>query len=317
MYREVQEAVHQHRAAAERQSVELRQRLSEVREAEKAEEAEVHTKEERAWTLAGLLKDAQEELATASLLAASLQAEAARRRSAAAAAADSDLAPLRRATYEAEGGLRALKGRLEGELSRRAREWEQFAARSAREFSSSHESARDALMAEIRSLKQQLREIAEKRQTSRVDMEASVDKLHDELSSSLWGLEDVQSERQHLETWHRRCTAAARRQWEGVRRMHQHIDEVAAQQRQDEEELEQESLEACRLHAESLERVRQDRDLELARLEALLRQSLDSLSAELSSDSDAALQAHSTLLSSGSRLALRARAQLGSGGGGT
>mmetsp|Transcript_56030 Transcript_56030/g.159099 ORF Transcript_56030/g.159099 Transcript_56030/m.159099 type:complete len:128 (-) Transcript_56030:104-487(-) len=126
-------------------------------------------------------------------------------------------------------------------------------------------------------------------------------------------MDELQNEVWQLEAWRECCGRGAQRLQDGLRQTESRLSDVAAMKASDLRGAEEEEREITRQHGETVAKLQQQLDSEVAHFDAALGRSLCGLSAELSADGGAALLEHAELKASAERLAERAKAHLGEG----
>lgn len=142
--------------------------------------------------------------------------------------------------------------------------------------------------------------------------QASIETFRDNLAALATSTEEAYDRRRVLEGRKDGFQKLAARCQDALKQIGVQLTDVITARQRDAFEAEEEEREQTRRHAEAMGRSRRQRELAVAHLE----QSLGTLSADLSSGSQAALQAHSELQTSADLLAQRARAQLTAGNAG-
>eukprot|EP00929_Paragymnodinium_shiwhaense_P097570 TRINITY_DN59213_c0_g1_i4.p1 TRINITY_DN59213_c0_g1~~TRINITY_DN59213_c0_g1_i4.p1 ORF type:complete len:767 (-),score=218.33 TRINITY_DN59213_c0_g1_i4:3-2009(-) len=218
--------------------------------------------------------------------------------------------PLERQTEEVLLEIGNLKKKLKSELRRREAEWLEHSSKLAKQHDTEVHRLTSVLQEECRSLEDERKTASSSRSQALQAVDGVVERGSQELASVVSKLRDVETEQRLLEDKTEKRRRSSKRLHESLQRLEARRADIQEAISRDAREVEEDQSHLIRLHKEAVARLRRQKENEVARLGSAMQLSLSSLSAELSSDSDAALNAFSDLRAKGERLAQRARIHL-------
>lgn len=219
-------------------------------------------------------------------------------------------APLEREVREAKNQLDALRSSLRPERQRREAEWQEHCKKVRQQQEAEKHKAQATLREESLLLDQEIERIVDAQAKGLQERESSIFQINTEIASTLQSIEDAEEEQRHLISARDSRQRQVKRLQDSLSKIERRISETTEASRRDEQDAEEDERQLIKSHEEAVARVRRQRESEIARLESAVQESLGNLSAELSTDGDAALLAHSELRATAERLADRARSQL-------
>jgi hypothetical protein len=214
--------------------------------------------------------------------------------------------PLQRELSEASNCLDGLRRKFDEEMQRREAEWDALNLYADRENEEKRKGVDAVLGDDIGRLQQELDRVRTTEGDSLDTQQATMETFRDNLSVVARSTEEAYEKRRVLEGRKEGCVKLVNRHQDAVKQIEIQITNVITARQRDILEAKEDEHERARRHAEAMAWHHRQREETVAHLE----RSLGTLSADLSSGSQAALQAHSELQTSAELLAHRARAQL-------
>lgn len=221
--------------------------------------------------------------------------------------------PVRNELVEVNAQLDMLRARFESDFPQQTTAWQDHMDQLERTCEASWQKSEAALQEELASLRRDISIVPNVAEDASVlqAYETSITALQEELSTTLFEVQDGASEIRRLRSHHKACVAKAATHRNATRDAERLTSDVADARRRDVADARDAERAAAKRHAEDVASTRLRCDAEATRLEAEARLSLSTLTRRfVDADGDSALQDHADLTRKAERLAERARAHL-------
>eukprot|EP00928_Gymnodinium_smaydae_P035581 TRINITY_DN25019_c0_g3_i1.p1 TRINITY_DN25019_c0_g3~~TRINITY_DN25019_c0_g3_i1.p1 ORF type:complete len:1184 (+),score=393.12 TRINITY_DN25019_c0_g3_i1:31-3582(+) len=219
-------------------------------------------------------------------------------------------APLEAEVRDVTGQLERLRSGLQSELGRYAADWKAHLEQLTRAHRAEEQRANGLVIEQASQHDREVAKAALARGEALRTQEAQAERIRMDLAATTQRMDESEGELRQLRIVREARRRGTRHLQEALSRLERRIGDANDASARERREAEEDERHLTKLHSEAVARLKRQKGDEVARLEAFMSQSLSTLSAELSMDSDAALQAHGELRASAERLAGRARSRL-------